>query len=73
MPEIERVFFVDSISTNQVQLRRVAGLTFTPDAHPGQSMHQITVTTGAGAVANADTGFWQANCTRYKVTISRMS
>ena len=73
MAEIERIFFVDSISTNQVQLRRVAGLSHTPEAHPGQAMHQITVTTRASAVATADAGFWQANCVRYKVTIQRMS
>ena len=73
MPEIERIFFVDSISGNQVQLRRVPGLSFDPEAHPGQAMHQITVTTGASAVATADSGFWQGNCLRYKVTIQRMS
>lgn len=73
MSSITRDFFVDSVSTSAVQLRRVPGLTPIPTASPGEQLHQVNLVTGVNAAFNADTGFWVANCTRYRVTIERLT
>lgn len=69
---IERIMFIDSISTNQVQFRRVPGLTSIPDAHPSINVHQLTLTTGFNSAVNADTGIFAANCQRWRVILERM-
>ena len=69
---IERTFFVDSVSTNFVQLRRTPGLTSMPDADPGLALHQVNITTGVNAAASADTAFWQTGCIAYRVIVERL-
>lgn len=69
--ETRRLFFVDSVSTNQVQLRRVPGQPNLPDSMAGIELHQITITTGGDSAANADTAFWQTNCQFMEVIIRR--
>ncbi len=73
MAQTSREFFVDSVSSTQVQLARVPGRTNSPDADAGLSLHRITIITGNAAAANASTAFWQANCQRYLVTVVRLT
>lgn len=72
---LQRDFFADSVSTDTVQLVRVqaAGGEPLPSSNVGLALHRITVVTGNAVAANADTAFWVANCTRYRVTIERIS
>ena len=72
MSRLVRDFFADSVSSTAVQLRRVPGGAIN-DAFPGLNIHKIEMITGAGAAANADTEFFVANCTRYRVTIERLT
>jgi hypothetical protein len=73
--EIRRKFFADSVSTTAVQLRRLpgAGGEPLPSSDPGSALHQVNITTGNDAAANADTAFWVANCTVYEVIIRRLT
>lgn len=71
---IVRDMFVDSVSTNQVQLRRVPGRTAMPTANPAACIHQITITTGLDAAANADTAIFAAICSKmWRVTLEPIS
>ena len=70
----QRDFFVDSVSSTQVQLVRSPVVpTPSPESDPGVAMHRIVIFTGHTLAANADTSFWVANCTRYRVTVERIS
>jgi hypothetical protein len=70
--KIERVMFLDSVSTNQVQLRRQPGVTALPEAHPGVCLHQLTITTGVDAATNADTTVFHT-CSRWRVSLEKIS
>ena len=70
--EIKREMFIDSVATNQVQFRRHPNLGSRPDSDPGLGLHQVTLTTGNAAAANANTTFFLADCSLYEITIKKV-
>lgn len=76
MTSISRDFFVDSISGSAVQLRRSPLSTPLGDTCSGVQIHQANLVLGITAATTAEAGagaFWQANCTRYRLTVERIS
>ena len=73
--EIRRKFFVDSVSSTQVQFARLpgAGGEPLPSSDAGLALHRITVITGNATAANANTAYFVANCTPYEIIIRRLS
>lgn len=71
--DIVREFYIDSISGSAVQFRPVPVLSPEPVADPTVQLHQVNVVTGFTAATNASTAYYQQNCTRYRISIERIS
>jgi hypothetical protein len=74
--EIRRTFFVDSVSSSAVQLRRWPTLNSMDDTCGGRQIHQANLVIGLSAATTAEAGsnaFWKADCTRYEVTVRRLT
>ena len=72
MADIRRIMYIDAISTTSVQFRRHSQFGPLPEADPGSALHQVNVITGNAAAFNADTAFFQTNCTPYEIVIRRL-
>ena len=74
--KIVREFFVDSASSTAVQLRRHPQLIGLDDTCSGRQMHQVNIVTGLSSATTVEAGpnaFWKADCTRYRVTVERLT
>jgi hypothetical protein len=73
--EIVRDFFCDSVSGSTVQLRR-SPLTTPIGGCGGNIVHKLDLVTGITAATTTELGpgsFWKADCTRYRISIQRIT